>query len=140
MQPAKGKIAVKTNASIRGTLLSMLSVIDFPFILLKFLAKLQVSGMAKAYFTSLFQYSITDTPISVRSRIKVTSSHPSSPMLFITSEVEVVPPAECLIKWTVSLYSHCCMGPTLTSPHRFATSSLRTSGGGVGFPPPLPKD
>ena len=115
MQPAKCKIAVKTNASIRETLLSMLSVIDFPFILLKFLAKLQVSGMAKAYFTSLFQYSITDTPISVRSRIKVTSSHPSSPMLFITSEVDVVPPAECFIKWIVSLYSHCCM----RQPYRF---------------------
>ena len=52
---------------------------------------------------------ITVIPVSVRSRIKVTSSHPSSPILFITSEVDVVPPAECFIKWIVSLYSHCCM-------------------------------
>jgi len=109
LQPAKGKIAVKINASIMETLLSMFSVVDFPFILLKFMARWQVSGMGTAYFTGLFQYSITDTPISVRSRIKVTSSHPSSPMLFITSEVDVVPPAECFIKWIVSLYSHCCM-------------------------------
>lgn len=109
MQPAKGKTAVKTNASIRETLLSMVSVVDFLFILLKFLAKWQVCGRGKAYFTGLFQYSITDTPVSVRSRIKVTSSHPPSPMLFITSEVDVVPPAECFIKWIVSLYSHCRM-------------------------------
>ena len=68
-----------------------------------------MGGVAKAYFTGLFQYSITDIPVFVRSRIKVTSSHPSSPMTFITSEVDVVPPAECLIKWIVSLYSHCCM-------------------------------
>ncbi len=57
-----------------------------------------VGGVAKAYFFGLFQYSITDTPVSVRSRIKVTSSHPSSPTLFNTSEVDVVPPTECLIK------------------------------------------
>ena len=68
-----------------------------------------VDGVEKAYYIGLFQYSITDTPVFVRSRIKVTSSHPSSPMLFITSEVDVVPPVECLIKWIVSLYSHCCM-------------------------------
>ena len=109
MQPAKGKIAVKTNASIRETLVSILSVVNFLFILLKFFARWQMRGMGKVYFTRLFQYNITETPISVRSRIKVTSSHPSSPMLFITSEVDVVPPAECFIKWIVSLYSHCCM-------------------------------
>ena len=57
-----------------------------------------VDGVEKAYYIGLFQYSITDTPVFVRSRIKVTSSHPSSPIMFITSVVDEEPPAVCVIK------------------------------------------